>query len=84
MKTKLVETNYDYPRASEGTVRMAQPVVEAASEARVRMSDRDDPTLVPTDKRELMSWYLWDWCATFPENTQNLNSTRPEILHDPR
>ena len=48
---------------------MAQPVVEAASEARVRMSDRDDPTLVPTDKRELMSWYLWDWCATFPENT---------------
>lgn len=69
MKTKLVETNYDYPRASEGTVRMAQPVVEAASEARVRMSDRDDPTLVPTDKRELMSWYLWDWCATFPENT---------------
>ena len=65
---------------------MAQPVVEAASEARVEV--RDDLTLVPTDKRELMSWYLWDWCATFPENTQpntqNLNSTRPEILHDPR
>ena len=54
---------------------MAQPVVEAASEARVRMSDRDDLTLVPTDKRELMSWYLWDWCATFPENTpENLES----------
>ena len=63
---------------------MVQPVVEAASEARIRVSDRDDLTLVPTDKRELMSWYLWDWCATFPENTQNLNSTRPEILHDPR
>lgn len=46
---------------------MAQPVVEAASEARVEV--RDDLTLVPTDKRELMSWYLWDWCATFPENT---------------
>ena len=67
---------------------MAQPVVEAASEARVEV--RDDLTLVPTDKRELMSWYLWDWCATFPENTHrtpriwNLNSTRPEILHDPR
>jgi len=44
---------------------MAQPVVEAASEARVRMSDRDDPTLVPTDKRELMSWYLWD-CGSSP------------------
>jgi len=46
---------------------MAQPVVEAASEARVEV--RDDLTLVPTDKRELMSWYLWDWCATFPGNT---------------
>ena len=69
MGKKIGRDQLRVPPASEGTVRMAQPVVEAASEARVRMSDRDDPTLVPTDKRELMSWYLWDWCATFPENT---------------
>ncbi len=61
---------------------MAQPVVEAASEARIRVSDRDDLTLVPTDKRELMSWYLWDWCATFPENTQS-EPTPGSVHHSP-
>jgi len=48
-------------------------VTEAASEARVRVPDtpedageQGDPALVPTDRRELRSWYLWDWCVTRP------------------
>ena len=48
-------------------------VTEAASEARVLVPDtpedageQGDPALVPTDRRELRSWYLWDWCVTRP------------------